>query len=302
MNLQFILDGLLAGSMIGLGAIGVTLTYSILRFSNFAHGDFMAWGSYAALMLAGLVGALFGAGAPIAPFSFGWPLILAGVAAMGLTGLMALALDAVLFARLRARGQAIIVVMASFGASMALRSLLEFAFTSRPAYFSRAIQIARPVGAGIRITADQVALLVLTALLVTLMHLFMTQSRTGREMRAVSQNPALARVVGIDVARVERATWVLGGALACAAGLMVGVLVQIRPLMGFDLLLPMFAAAILGGIGSVPGAVLAGLIIGLSEAGAVQLVGAEWRAAVSFVILMAVLVIRPHGLFGVQER
>lgn len=302
MNLQFILDGLLAGSMIGLGAIGVTLTYSILRFSNFAHGDFMAWGSYAALMLAGLVGALFGAGAPIAPFSFGWPLILAGVAAMGLTGLMALALDAVLFARLRARGQAIIVVMASFGASMALRSLLEFAFTSRPAYFSRAIQIARPVGAGIRITADQVALLVLTALLVTLMHLFMAQSRTGREMRAVSQNPALARVVGIDVARVERATWVLGGALACAAGLMVGVLVQIRPLMGFDLLLPMFAAAILGGIGSVPGAVLAGLIIGLSEAGAVQLVGAEWRAAVSFVILMAVLVIRPHGLFGVQER
>lgn len=302
MNLQFILDGLLAGSMIGLGAIGVTLTYSILRFSNFAHGDFMAWGSYAALMLAGLIGALVGASAPIAPFSFGWPLILAGAAAMVLTGLMALALDAVLFARLRARGQAIIVVMASFGASMALRSLLEFAFTSRPAYFSRAIQIARPVGAGIRITADQVALLVLTAALVTLMHLFMTQSRTGREMRALSQNPALARVVGIDVARVERATWMLGGALACAAGLMVGILVQIRPLMGFDLLLPMFAAAILGGIGSVPGAVLAGLIIGLSEAGAVQLLGAEWRAAVSFVILMAVLMARPTGLFGVQER
>ena len=134
------------------------------------------------------------------------------------------------------------------------------------------------------------------------MHIFMTRSRTGREMQAYSQNPALAQVVGIDVARVVRATWMLGGALACAAGIMVGVIVQIRPLMGLDLLLPMFAAAILGGIGSVPGAVLGGLIIGLSEAGAVQLIGAEWRQAVAFVILMAVLLVRPNGLFGVRER
>ncbi len=83
---------------------------------------------------------------------------------------------------------------------------------------------------------------------------------------------------------------------------MIGILVQIRPLMGFDMLLPMFAAAILGGIGSVPGAVLGGLIIGLSEAAAVQLIGAEWRAAISFVLLMAVLFVRPIGLFGVKER
>ena len=152
------------------------------------------------------------------------------------------------------------------------------------------------------ITPDQIALLILTALLVAGTHLLITRTQTGRSMQAVSQNPALARVVGIDVARVVRATWLLGGALACIAGVMVGILVQIRPLMGFDMLLPMFAAAILGGIGSVPGAVLGGLIIGLAEAAAVQFVGAEWRAAVSFVILMAVLFIRPIGLFGVNER
>jgi branched-chain amino acid transport system permease protein len=121
-------------------------------------------------------------------------------------------------------------------------------------------------------------------------------------MRAVSQNMALAKVAGIDVARVIRFTWLIGGALACVAGVMIGVLVQIRPLMGFDMLLPIFAAAILGGIGSVPGAVLGGLIIGISEAAAVQIVGAEWRAAVAFIILMAVLFIRPVGLFGVRER
>jgi branched-chain amino acid transport system permease protein len=192
--------------------------------------------------------------------------------------------------------------MASFGASMALRSLLEFIFTSRPTYFSRAIQMAVPLGLGIKITADQVALLVLTLGLVVGMHLYMAHSQRGREMRAYSQNPALAKVVGIDVAAVVRATWVIGAALACASGVMVGVLVQIRPLMGLSLLLPMFAAAILGGIGSVRGAVLGGLIIGLSEAAAVQFIGAEWRQAVAFVILMAVLLIRPSGLFGVAER
>ena len=302
MNLQFIVDGLLTGSMIGLGAIGVTLTYSILRFSNFAHGDFMAWGTYATLAVVSAIGAVFGKVAPIGPLSFGWPLIVAVVVAMGFTGLLALALDKVLFARLRSKGQSIIVVMASFGASMALRSLLEFLFTSRPTYFSRAIQIAMPVGFGIRITPDQIVLLIVTALLVLGVHMLIMKTQTGRSMQALSQNPALARVVGIDVAKVVRVTWLIGGGLACVAGVMIGILVQIRPLMGFDMLLPMFAAAILGGIGSVPGAVLGGLIIGLAEAGAVQLIGAEWRAAVSFIILMAVLFIRPIGLFGVRER
>ncbi len=298
MSLQFLLDGLISGAMIGLGAIGVTLTYSILRFSNFAHGDFMAWGAYAALAVVGVLGG----STPMAPLSFGVPLLAALVVAMALTALLALVLDWLLFARLRARGQSIIVVMASFGASMALRNLLEFIFTSRPAYFSRAIQMAVPLGFGIRITADQVALLALTLALVTGMHLFMQRSQRGREMRAYSQNPALAQVVGIDVASVVRATWVIGAALACASGVMVGTLVQIRPLMGLDLLLPIFAAAILGGIGSVPGAVLGGLIIGLSGSAAVQFVGAEWRSAVAFVILMAVLLVRPMGLFGVAER
>ncbi|MCD1633162.1 branched-chain amino acid ABC transporter permease [Martelella mediterranea] len=302
MNPQFIIDGALNGAMIGLGAIGITLTYSILRFSNFSHGDLMACGAYATLTVLGIIGALVGNVAPIKPFSFGWPLIVALIISMTLIGLMAIALDKMLFSRLRAKGQMIIVVMASFGASMALRNLLEFLFTARPAYFNRAIQIAMPLGFGLRITPDQIALLVLTVILVTAVHLMMTRTHAGRSMRAVSQNPALAKVVGIDVRNVVRLTWMTGGALACVAGVMIGILVQIRPLMGFDMLLPMFAAAILGGIGSVPGAVIGGLIIGLSEAAAVQFVGAEWRAAVSFVILMAVLFVRPIGLFGVKER
>jgi branched-chain amino acid transport system permease protein len=301
MSLQFVADGVLIGAMIALGAIGVTLTYSILRFANFAHGELVAWGAYATLALAGSIGFLSGRDvAPLGPFSFGWPVVAAGAAAMALTGLLALALDWLLFRRLRRHGTAIVMVMASFGASMALRSLLEFAFTSEPRYFSRDIQIAMPVGLGVRLTPDQMLMLAVTAVLVVAMHLLMTRSGIGRAMRAVSENPALARVAGIDVDRVVRATWLIGGALASAAGIMAGITVQIRPYMGFDLLLPFFSAAILGGIGSVPGAVAGGLILGLAESAGVQLVGADFRAAVAFLVLIAVLLVRPVGIFGTR--
>ena len=301
MSLQFLADGLVMGAMIGLGAIGLTLTYSILRFANFTHGDFLSWGAYLTLTLAIVIGAAVPQhDAPIGALSFGWPVVAGGLIAMVLTGLMALALDLLLFSRLRRRGSAIVLVIASFGASLALRSLLEFIFTSRPVYFTREIQVALPIVPGIRLTPDQVATLGLTVVLVGAMHLLLTRSHIGRAMRATSENPMLARVVGIDVARVIRTTWLIGGALACAAGVMLGLTIQIRPYMGFDLLLPLFAAAILGGIGSVPGAVIGGLIVGLAEAATVQFIGADYRAAVAFLLIVAVLLVRPTGLFGVR--
>ncbi len=301
MNLQFIVDGALTGAMIGLGAIGVTLTYSILRFANFAHGEFVAWGAYLALGVASALGWLVGGAAtPIGPFSFGWGVIVALLVAMPLTGLLALALDWALFARLREKANSITIVMASFGASMALRSLLEFLFTSRPAYFSRELQIAMRIG-GLRITPDQLALVAMTAILVIALHVLLTRTQVGRSMRAVSENPVLARVAGVNVDRIVRFTWIVGAALACASGVMVGLIVQIRPFMGFDMLLPLFSAAILGGIGSVPGALAGGLIVGLAEAASAATVGAEWRAAAAFVLLIAMLLVRPAGLFGARE-
>lgn len=303
MNPQALMDGLVAGSMIGLGAVGITLTYSILRFANFAHGELISSGAYLALVVASGIGALFGGlTAPIGPFSFGWTLPIAAVAAVILNGGLALLIDWLLFGRLRRqRSTVIILVMASFGAALSLRSLLEFIFTSSPAYYSRGLQIAMPLGGGIRATSDQILSLGVSAILVFAVHLLLTRTGIGRSMRAVSENPQLSGVVGIEVRQVIRVVWLLGAGLAAIAGVTAGVLVQIRPQMGFDLLLPLFAAAILGGIGSVPGAMLAGLIVGLSEAVAVQLVGAEWRAAIAFVILVAVLLLRPQGLFGRAE-
>ena len=303
MSLQFLIDGLVAGAVIGLGAVGVTLTYAVLRFANFAHGEFVTTGAYLTLTLSGLIGAtLTGTAVPLAPLTVTGAMLIALPVGLVLTGLLALGLDAVLFRPLRAKGEAIVAVMASFGASLALRSIIEAVFSSRPAYFTRALQIARPLGAGLRATPNQIAVILAAGAVALAVHLLLTRTRTGRAMRAVSENPALAQVGGIDVGAIIRLTWLLGGALAGLAGAVVGLLVQIRPFMGFDLLLPLFAAAILGGIGSVPGAMLGGLVVGLSEAGAVALVGAPWRGAVAFAILILVLLVRPAGLFGTRVR
>jgi branched-chain amino acid transport system permease protein len=303
--LQMLADGLMIGAIISLGAIGVTLTYSLLRFANFGHGEFLTWGAYLALTFLGAILAVTSAGTmtPIEPFSFGWPLLGALVLAAGATAVLALGLDWLLFRRLRLRGQAIALVIASFGAALALRNLLQFIYGTLPEYYTRELQIAwrlvpRDVLGGMRITPDQLFVLGLTLLIVIGLHLFLTRSTLGLSLRATAMNRDLARITGIDVDAMVRWTWVIGAVLAATAGVFAGLTVQIRPHIGFDLMLPLFAAAILGGIGSVWGAVIGGLIVGLAESFSVPLVGAEYRAAVAFLVLIVILLVRPTGLFG----
>jgi branched-chain amino acid transport system permease protein len=298
--LQILADGLVIGSVVSLGAIGLTLTFSILRFANFGHGELLAWGAYFALTAV----AMFSATGmrPMAPFSFGWPLLGALAVSAVLTSLLVLALDAALFRRLRKQG-AITLVIASFGAALALRNLLLYFYGGVPQYYAQELQIAIPlvprsVWGGMRVTPDQLFVLALTLVTVIGVHLFLSRSTLGRAMRATAMNPQLARVAGIDPERVLRATWVIGGVLAAVAGVFAGITVQLRPTLGLDLLLPLFAAVILGGIGSVWGAVLGGLIVGLAESAAVQIVGAEYRAAAAFAVLIAILLVRPTGLFA----
>jgi branched-chain amino acid transport system permease protein len=294
---QLLADGVLTGAAIGLGAIGLTLTYSILRFANFAHGEFVTWGAYLALVAAAGTGSVLGR-APIGELTFGWGLIAALFVAMAATALLAVALDWALFKRLRRHGTEVVVVIASFGASLTLRSLAEFLFGTEPRYYVHDIPLGLRLAGGLRATADQLVVLGLALTLMLAVHLLMTRTHLGRTMRATSENPTLAELAGIDVAAVVRLAWMLGGALAAASGVFLGITVQLRPSMGFDLVLPLFAATILGGIGSVPGAVLGGLLIGLAEALSVPLAGAQYRAAVSFVVLLLVLLARPRGLFG----
>jgi branched-chain amino acid transport system permease protein len=302
--LQLIADGLVVGSVIALGAVGLTLTYSILRFANFGHGEFMTWGAYLATSALAMLLAATGGGVmqPLGPFSFGWELIAAMLLAAALTAMLALAVDWLLFGRLR-RGNAITLVIASFGAALALRNLVQFLYGTLPEYYTREIQIAirlvpRDVLGGLRITPDQMLVIGLTVVLMVALQGLLTRTTLGRAMRATSLNPALARVAGVDVEGVIRATWVIGAALAAVAGVLAGVVGQVRPGLGFELLLPLFAAAILGGIGSVRGAVVGGYIVGLAESLSVPLVGAEYRAATAFAVLILILLLRPTGLFG----
>ena len=295
---QILVDGVTSGAMIALGAIGVTLTYGLLRFANFAHGEFATWGAYAAMVIAAALG---GAGQTIGDLTFGWPLVVALLGAVVLTALLAAALDWVLFRRLRRHGNAIVLVIASFGASLALRSALEFGFGPEPYYYSRDIAMTVRLGLGMRATWDQMLVLVGALALMAATTAMLRYSALGRALRATSENPDLARLAGIDVARVVRVTWLLGGGMAAAAGVFLGITVQLRPTMGFELLLPLFAAAILGGIGSVPGAMAGGLVIGIAEAASVPIAGAQYRAAVAFVVMLAMLLARPRGLFGARD-
>lgn len=300
---QIVADGLIIGSVIALGAVGLSLTLSILRFSNFAHGELMAWGAYLTLIVSrGLTTIQASLATPLGPFSFGPGLLIAMVVAAVLTALLALLLDTVLFKRLRKQG-AITMVIASFGVSLVLRNLLLFWQGGVPQYFSQNLQIAMPLlprrfGGGLRFTPDQLLVLGLTLASVTGLHLFLRYSVLGRSMRATAINPMLAQVTGIDPERVLRATWLMGGTLASLAGVFAGITVQLRPTIGGELLLPLFAAVILGGIGSLWGAVLGGLLVGLAESAAVTLAGAEYRMAAAFIVLIAILMLKPNGLFG----
>jgi len=293
--LQALADGILSGSIIALGAIGLTLTMGILRFANFAHAELVTWGAYMALAVLWFTGAFLG---PIPPFSFGIPLIFATLVAAGLTSLLALAIDWLVYRPLRRQTDHLTLVFGSFGVSLLVRMVILLIFGGAAQYYSRALQIAIPVAPGMRILPDQLFTLGITAIIVVGLHFFLQKTRLGLAMRALAENPELARVNGLDTRAVVRWTWVIGASLATAAGVLYGLTVQLRPEIGFHLILPLFAAVILGGVGNVFGAVIGGLIVGLAESFAVLLVPAGYKMAVPFIILLAVLYLRPTGIFA----
>lgn len=295
MLLQYAANGIILGATLALGAIGLTLTYNILRFANFAHGEFLTFGAYFALVF---ITVFAGGAGTLGPLSFGWGLIIAIFIAGGLTAGLALLLDWLLFRMLRKSDIQVTLVISSFGASLLLRNLVIFIWGSQPEYYSRNIAIAIRILPGLRLTADELFVLAITALMMISLHLFLSHTRLGKAMRAVSDNPDLASITGINVQGIIRWTWIVGGSFAAVAGALFGLTVQIAPDMGFNLILPMFAAAILGGIGSIYGAVLGGLIIGLAESMSVPLIGSAYMPAVGFLLMFLILLIYPKGLLG----
>ena len=295
MILQAFADGILTGAIIALGAIGVTFTLGIMRFANFAHGELLTWGAYIALVVV----AFAGPGTPTGPFSFGWQLIAAALVGAVLTGLAAWAVDTLVFRRLRRRGALpLTMVFAAFGAALVMRHLVVLVWGHESHYYTRELQMAVELLPGVRMLPDQLFILGLALAAMIALHAFLAWSRTGMAMRAMAESPPLAQVCGIEVDAVVRLTWIISGALAAFAGVFTGLTPQIHPEIGFNLLLSLFAAAILGGTGSLAGAVIGGFLVGLGENLSLLVISPGYKGAMPFLLLLVILLVRPQGIFG----
>ncbi|MEM1428356.1 MAG: branched-chain amino acid ABC transporter permease [Pseudomonadota bacterium] len=299
--IQNMIDGVLTGSYLSLGAIGLTLVMHILRFANFSHAELLSLGAYAALVF----DALFAHLAPLlatklGPLSLTWSLSAAILISMVLTGVSAVIIDRLVFKRVREKGQELSMVFASFGMALIIRNVIGLIFGLSPQLYSKDIAFATVLSRDplILVKPDQVFVLVAALLLMLLLHLVLSRTTFGYSLRAVAENPTLAQVNGVNLQRTVLAVWLIGGGLAAVAGVFYGLSHQIIPVMGRDLVLPIFAATIVGGIGSVYGAVLGGFIVGLATNLSLVLLPSGYTPSVPFLLILAVLIVRPHGLFG----
>ncbi len=303
-------NGLVFSSIIVLGSIGLSLVYGIADFANFAHGDTMTVGAYAALVTLGALGS-------VGPSLFGLPaaFFLALCAGFVVAALVAVATEKLVYEPLEIGSIGLLIT--SIGVAFIYRGLVQMVFSAESARYE--VRQLRPIEAlipyGVRVTYHDVVIVVTSVVLVGTLHVLLRYTDLGRKMRAMADNPELARVSGIRTDRIRLVTWVVGGGLAGVGGVFLGLFNRLSPRMGFNLLLLVFAAVILGGIGSVYGAMLGGLLIGmvheamplLSDLGtllplvpdAVGIpVGIEYAEAVAFVIMVAVLLVRPTGIAG----
>ncbi len=319
---NFVLVPALAyGSQLALGALGITLVYGVLRFANFAHGDTMAFGTMAAILFTWWFQSL--------GISFGFlpTALLALPFAIVVTVLFVLLTDRLVYAHYRqVRAVPIRMVMASVGVMFVMNGVVRFiigpddrAFFDGERFLIRAGDFKRATGLdeGLAIKSSQALTVVVAVILVAALFWFLNRTRTGKSMRAYSDNEDLALLSGISPKRVVAVTWILSATLATIAGTLYGLDKSFQPFTYFQLLLPMFAAAIVGGVGNPFGAILGGFVIAFSEVmvsyaykkfftyllpenlapdGLMQLLGTDYKFAVSFVILVIVLLVRPTGL------
>ncbi|RLA82638.1 MAG: branched-chain amino acid ABC transporter permease [Deltaproteobacteria bacterium] len=302
--LELFVYGIVLGSIIALGAIGLTLVYGILRFANFAHGDLMTAGAYITLFLVGTILPHLGiSNDPLTPFSFGWRMVVAFPLAMVGVALVAIVLDRLLYHKLRQRGStAVMMAMSAFGASLIVRMVILILWGGDyRTFFPGVLRPAVELPLGIKIRPDQILILGVATLLVVLLHLFLHHTKIGKAMRATADNMELARISGIRTERIIIWTWAIGGGLAAAGGVLYGIDVQVHPGMGWDFLLPLFAAAILGGIGKVQGALVGGLVIGVLQQMSTAWLLPTYKPAVAFIGIILILLFRPQGIFGGRD-
>jgi|Deesub1362B_J571_1020462.scaffolds.fasta_scaffold01740_9 branched-subunit amino acid ABC-type transport system permease component len=285
---QLLVNILITGSLYALMAVGLTMIYRILRFANFAHAELITFGAYVAYSLNKL------------GFSLYSSLLFAFFAA----GALAIAFDYTVFKPLRDRGaDAISLMIASIGAGLVVRHVLQEIYGAQIASYTLSLKSYEIFGA--RISQVQMGIIIFAVAAILAFHLILTRTKLGKAMRATSDNPTLAMASGVSVDRVILATWFLGGGIAGVAGVFRAADTRLIPTLGWEVLLPVFAVVLLGGIGSFYGAIVAAYIIAIAENVGVLILASlglhtGYRPAIAFLILILVLIFRPQGIFGTR--
>ena len=275
----YIVPGIVLGSIYALGAVGITLVFAILRYAHLAHGDLATLGAFLALAMVQLLGM---------PVMAALPFVIL------LTAAVAVGIDRVFYDAFRERPK-IITVMSSLGIALMIRAIVQVVWGVDTQTYSRGLVHPEDYF-GLRLRDREIYTVIAMIALVVGLQMFLSRSKWGKAMRAMSDNPNLALLSGIDNRKVVMLTWVISGGLCAAAGVFLGLNTELKPMMGWSMLLPMFAAAILGGVGRVEGAVLGGLIVGIAEELSVLVLPSEYKAAMAFAILLVMLLVRPTGL------
>ncbi|MER8549887.1 branched-chain amino acid ABC transporter permease [Mesorhizobium sp. M1169] len=280
---ELIIGGLMSGLVVGLAALAITLVFGIARFANAGTGDMMTAGAYVALSVSGATGSIIVGG-------------LVGALAGAAIGVVIYAL---IFRKLAGRSS-VANLLASIGVAFVIRAIVGLIFEHQQQVFQ--LPLVRPWRIfDIRLRPTDLNLAIVAALTLTTVFLILYATPIGRRMRAVADDPSLARISGISPTRVMIALWALAGSVSAVAGTMYGIKTVVTPEMGWDMLLPAFAAAILGGIGHPVGAICAGILLGTVQEMTTPFVGFTYKLAISFVVLLMVLLLRPSGLFGRME-
>ena len=277
------INGLSLGAIFALGAVGLTLVYGILRLVNFAHGDFLTFGAYMAYII---------------NVTWEMPLVLGIFFAMALTALLGVFFERVMWGPMRARGAGVLqLLLMAIGLALLIRYAIQYAWGTE----IRSLDVndtATVEFVGLRVGRTSLIVIIVGVITLIGIGLMLRYALLGKRMRALSDNLELAETSGIDTSRVILWTWIFAGALAGLAGVMAGAVTDVRPEMGFELLLPIFAAVVLGGIGDAFGALAAGLVLGVVIEWSTLLIDARWKIFIGFVVLIIALIIRPQGIFG----
>ena len=281
--IQTLISGLSLGSIYALIALGYTMVYGIAKMLNFAHGDIIMVGAYAVIT---------------AVFTMGLPPFIAILISIALCALLGIVIEFLAYRPLR-QAQPLAVLITAIGVSYLLQNLALLIYGSEQKAFPTIVALPTVHIGGVYIDGITLATLVVTAVIMVALSLFINKTRMGKAMRAVSENKDAAELMGISVNRTITVTFAIGSALAGVAAIFYGAAyTYIRPTTGAMPGIKAFTAAVFGGIGSIPGAMLGGILLGVIEQLSKTYISTLWADAIVFGVLVVVLVVKPTGLLG----